>query len=263
MSISKFKFFQVKPRFSKASIVIFFVFCMQTLFLSVCGTARAQIVEPMVYELAPLGNESSIDMLVKNTKNSSATYELLAKKISYDEYGEESLTPADDDFLIYPPFTLIEAGKAQRIKIKYVGEPVLESSLAYRIIVAELPVDLSGGDVSGVAVGVNFSTLCYVSPNSAEPTVNVSAISREANGNWLVAIENTGNRYSRLSDSTIEFSSVGDANNKKILSELEIGDYFSKNTVAPNSKLVVSLRPLDGFKPETTQITITEARSLR
>jgi len=248
----------INSRFNKTSaqLALFLVLVIA----SSANLANAQNVQPMVYELAPIGNKSSTDLRIENTKSSAITYELSAVKVSHDEFGEETRTPAEDDFLIYPPQTLIMPGKTQIVKVKYIGEPLLEQSQTYRVLVNELPVDLSGGESSGVNVAINFSTLCNVTPAGSSAALNVTELKAgEQDAKWSITIENSGNRFSRLSETIVEVTNKNDPSQKQIFKNEYIGDIFQKNLVAPKSKLTLQMPAIEGFDVENTQITITES----
>lgn len=234
-----------------------FTFGLLILFSGV-HIATAQIVQPMVYELEPIGSRSSIDLRIQNTKTSAITYELLALKISHDEYGNETSKPAEDDFIIYPPLTQISAGKTQVVKVKYVGDPTIYKSQTYRVVVAELPVDFDGSGSSGVAVAINFSTLCNVSPVDAKSDVYVSEISQNDNEEWLVTLENSGNRYSRLSETTVEVKNTKNPSMNKVYKNEKVFELFNRNLIAPNSKLIISVPALEGFEADSTEIKISQ-----
>jgi len=236
------------------------IILVSSLLLSSLQTTSAQSVQPMVYELAPIGNESTVDLKIDNTKSSAITYELFAEKISHDEFGNETSINGDDDFLIYPPQTLIPAGKTQIVKVRYVGDPLIEESQTYRVWVSELPVDLSdGGNNSNISVSLSFSTLCNVTPEKSKASLRVSAIDKKSDDQWSVTIENSGNRYSRLSETKIEVSSTVDPSNKIVYQNETVGDFFEKNLVPPNSTVIFSAPALEGFSPESTEIKITES----
>lgn len=222
-------------------------------------SAYAQSVQPMVFELEPVGNRSSVDLKIENTKSSPITYEINAVKIKHDEFGNETRTSGEDDFLIYPPQTLILPGKTQIIKVRYVGEPQLELSQTYRILANELPVDLSGGDSSGVSVAMNFSTLCNVTPPGSKPEISVTRLEKAEGENWSITIANDGTRFVRLTETVIEVASTGDAKNKKVFKNEYISDLFSKNLVAPKSTLTLTIPAIEGFDLATTKITISES----
>jgi len=226
--------------------------------LGLSPLVSAQSVQPMVYELAAIGAQSSTDLAIENTKSSPITYEMTAVKVTHDEFGNETRVDAEDDFLIYPPQTLVQPGKKQIVKVKYVGDPELEQSQTYRILVNELPVDLTGGENSGISVAINFSTLCNVVPLGSSAALEVIELSDAEDNKWSVTIENTGNRYSRLTETTIEFSSLSDPKQKKVFKNEYITDLFDRNLVAPKSKLTVFIPAIEGFELGNTKITINE-----
>ena len=220
--------------------------------------AFAQSVQPMVYQLETIGASSSTDLTIENTKSSAITYEMVAVKVSHDEFGNETRTDAEDDFLIYPPQTLIAPGKKQIVKVKYVGDPELELSQAYRILVNELPVDLSGGENSGISVSINFSTLCNVVPTNSSAALEVIELGQAEGDKWSITIENSGTRFSRLSETIVEVTSISDPSKKKVFRNEYISDLFSKNLVAPKSKLKLEMPAIEGFEPGNTKITFSE-----
>ncbi len=239
------------------SVIKFFI-TPSLLLLSSIHAGFAQSVQPMVYELEPIGSKSSIDLRIENTKNSPITYEINAVKITHDEYGNETQTSGENDFLIYPPQTLILPGKRQIIKVKYIGEPQLELSQTYRILANELPVNLSGGENSGVSVAMNFSTLCNVSPANSTPEISVAKLEQASDGKWSITIANDGTRFVRLTETVIEVSNINDAKDKKVFRNEYISDLFDKNLVAPKSILKLTMPAIEGFDLETTKITISE-----
>ena len=97
--------------------------------------AHAISVEPMVFELEPIGVQSSENLRIQNPSSGPITMEITAESLDFDESGNEVNTPAEDDFLIYPPQVIIPAGGAQVVKVKYVGDPLMEKSKAYRIVI--------------------------------------------------------------------------------------------------------------------------------
>lgn len=219
--------------------------------------AHAQRVQPMVFEIAPIGAKASASLRIENTQQNSMTVEIIPTKIAMDEYGNETLTSADDDFLIYPPQTLIEKGKTQVVRIKYIGDPTIKTSQAYRVSVKQLPVDLKQGGHTGVGMVINFNTLVNVVPSDVEPALAITKISQGDGERWNISVENTGGRFSRLSKTVWQVSDTTDASKSKTIKSLDVGQLTDRNLVLPNSTLKMSILPIEGFKPETTQIAIT------
>ena len=220
-------------------------------------TAQAQRVSPMVFELEPTGSQSATSLRVENNKEEAMTVEFIATKINLDEYGNETRTPADEDFLIYPPQALIQSGKAQVVKVKYVGDPVITESTAYRVSVIQLAVQSDDPSFQGIGVLVNFNTLVNVSPLDSKPELAVSQIKAVTDDKWELLIENTGNRFCRFSKTTWEIKSTVDPNNVHSLGQLEVGQLLDKNLIVPNSKLRVTIPAIEGFDPTQTSISIS------
>ncbi|MGB5865220.1 MAG: fimbria/pilus periplasmic chaperone, partial [Sulfitobacter sp.] len=89
---------------------------------AISPAAHAQRVEPMRFELEPSGNGTQTTLQVTNTRSFPITIEAVPSVLTIDENGDETLTPADDDFLIFPPQVVIAAGKTQSIRVRYIGE---------------------------------------------------------------------------------------------------------------------------------------------
>lgn len=161
-------------------------------------SASAQSVQPMRFDLQPSGARSQQTLTIENNRAYPITVEIFAEAISTGEDGTEILSPADDDFLIFPPQALIEAGKSQSVRVKYIGEPGLDVSQTYRVHVNQLAVDLSGEQRTGVRVALNFATLASVVPAGAKPFLVVDNVEPTADGQLKVSLRNEGKAYERL-----------------------------------------------------------------
>lgn len=218
--------------------------------------AVAQRVLPMIYELDTSGSGASTSLRIENTKSVSMTLEFVASSIQIDEFGIETTEPAEDDFLIFPPQALVAPGKAQVVKVKYIGDPLIDTSKAYRVSVKQLPVTLDKSGESGVAVLVNFNTLANVVPKSAKASLSVTNITAAENNMWSVTVENTGNRYARLSKTEWVVEAVDGRSKPLKLKNLEVGAMTEYNLVLPNAKLTQLIQAIEGFDPANTRILI-------
>jgi len=213
----------------------------------------AQSVEPMVFELEPIGSKSSQSLRIENPNSGPITLEIVPLKIILDEFGNETHESADDDFLIYPPQTIVQADATQLVKVKYIGDPAIENSQAYRISVNQLPVDLKT-DSPGVSILTKFLTIANVSPKKSRPNLKVTNIQAEENNRWLVTVENSGNRFGTLSNTSWAVESTTDSSKTKKLSADEVGSFVIHTLVPPKSKLHLSVPAIDGFSPGSTTI---------
>jgi len=222
--------------------------------LTLSMPAYAQRVQPMSYELGPSGSKSSTSLRVENTSKTDMTLELLARKISVDDKGKETLSPADDDFLIFPPQLILKAGKTQAIRVKYIGEPTIEQSAPYRISVKQIPIDLSGSGKTGVGMVVNFNTLAHVSPPSAKIDLHVTKITGNTAGTWDISIDNRGKKMGRLSQTVWKLK---DGSQSKMLSVKDVSDMTDKNLVMPGQTLNLTIPAIPGFSASTTTVEIS------
>lgn len=225
-------------------------------YLLCSSSAFAQRVQPMVYELTPSGSGASTSLRIENSKSTPMTLEFVASKIVLTEDGIETNISAEDDFLIFPPQALIKSGKTQVIRVKYIGDPLLETSQAYRISIKQLPVTLDRSSSTGVAMLVNFHTLANVIPKSSKADLAVTSIEPISDSKWLVTVENTGNRFARLSKTEWLIRSTTDTKKELKLSRTEVGEMTDLNLVLPNSKLRQLIPAIEGFDPSATAITI-------
>ena len=232
------------------------VFLLTTLFLK-CSSGFAQSVEPMIFELEPIGGASTETLRIDNPGSGPITLEIVPLKITFDEYGNESHEAAEDDFLIYPPQTIVQAGSTQVVKVKYIGDPEIQNSKAYRISINQLPVDLKT-DSSGVSILTKFLTLVNVSPRDSRPDMRITEIVPQENDRWLVTIRNAGDRYGILSNSNWELESSVDASVKKTINADELSTHLIQTLVLPKSTLRLSVPAVDGFDPSSTNIVIKQ-----
>ena len=207
----------------------------------------------MSYELTPSGSDSSTSLRIENSSKIDMTLELVANKISIDGRGIETLTPAEDDFLIFPPQLILKAGKTQAIRVKYIGEPSLNESAPYRISVKQIPIDLKGTGQSGVGMVVNFHTLAHVAPKASKVDLRVSELVRNGTDAWDVTIDNHGKKMGRLSRTIWK---ITDGGQSKTLSSKEVADMTPRNLVMPGKALKLTIPAIEGFNLQTTSVEI-------
>ncbi|MCV5978794.1 hypothetical protein OFO29_41270, partial [Escherichia coli] len=69
----------------------------------------------MSAEMAPLGKRAQMTMRVENTSTVPLTVELQPYFMTMDEYGNETIVPADEELLVIPVTAIIEPGRAQSV----------------------------------------------------------------------------------------------------------------------------------------------------
>mgnify|MGYP003624258232 CR=1 FL=1 len=210
-------------------------------------------VNPMVSELLPMGSGSQQTMRIINTSHKKLTIEILAYNLLIDQHGKENLKENDSDFLIIPMTTIIPPGKAQSIIVRYIGEPVLSASEAYRIAVNQVVVDLDDGGYSGVDMTVSFRTLLNVVPKNSKAQLVILSKEQTRENTWNVLLENKGNRYIRLSKAKWVIESE---NNKLVLEGKELSEALSGKLLLPNSRREISIVLPEKFKADTSTLEV-------
>lgn len=198
--------------------------------LTAMTAAWAMRVSPMVSELTTTGAGSAARIEVGNVGSVALPFETKITRMEVDADGNVVETPADEDFLVFPPQGLVPVGGRQVVRVQWVGEPRLEASQAYYLWVRQLPVvtdpttSETGGAVS-VSVLYTMKALIVVAPPGAEPKVELVSVKPAmitppapevdpslTGGEALppppaepgveVVVSNTGKRYALMSGAT-------------------------------------------------------------
>ena len=146
--------------------------------LTAMTAAWAMRVSPMVSELTTTGAGSAARIEVGNVGSVALPFETKITRMDVDADGNIVETPADEDFLVFPPQGLVPVGGRQVVRVQWVGEPRIDVSHAYYLWVRQLPVvtdptkSETGGAVS-VSVLYTMKALIVVAPPGAEPKVEL------------------------------------------------------------------------------------------
>jgi len=184
--------------------------------------AEAYQVAPLHHYLDLTGKGATSSLSITNTHDYPLTVELTVQERTFKDGQKQDDIAADDDFLIFPPQAIIAPGKTQRVQVRYVGDP-LEASRVYRLVVAQVPVNVSSGEKAAIDIAYNFVSAVYVAPKTAKPDVKVGAIAPSAKGGYDVQIRNDGN-YHALLPSFVWTASDGTKTQVLDTSRVPLGD---------------------------------------
>ena len=233
------------------------VFLISLVLLS--GAQAAQRVYPLVFELAPFGSDAQTSLWIENSGQTPTSVEIVVNSVSMTEDGTESWTPADEDFLIFPPLAVVQPGGTQKVAVQYVGDPDLKASRAFRVSVRQVPVDLSGSGTVGVAVAVNFNTLANVVPAGVAAELQPRSLTPQAEeGKWEIVLENTGTRFARFSE--MEWSFEDAAGQAQVIAGNDLKGMTEgngSNFLPPQTTRRLRIPALQGFNPTTTRINVS------
>ncbi|MEO0591109.1 MAG: fimbria/pilus periplasmic chaperone, partial [Pseudomonadota bacterium] len=136
------------------------------------SVAEASRVTPMIVEMKPTGRQAVARIELTNDSGRDIAYEVAMVRGEISTKGELTVTPADDDFLVFPPQALVERDSSQVFRVQYLGTDLLETSQLYYLAIRQVPVAFDPGE-NQVQVIVNFNVLVHVVPDNTEPLPQV------------------------------------------------------------------------------------------
>lgn len=227
------------------------VACVTLALLLGVGLIRSAIaheVTPMRAELVPAAGVRSALVTVRNTRETDLPFEVVVLRRTTAPDGTETLTPAGEDFIVFPPQGLVKPGASQAVRFEYVGEQSLTESRSYLLDVREVPVTPPG--FSGILTVYNFGVAVYVKPRDAFVDLEVSDFSRDGDS-IRFSVKNRGNDFAVLSRGNVTLQ-LGDQTVQ--IAGPEFGSRTNNPVVPPNSVRQFDMRA-DGL-PAGTPTTI-------
>ncbi|WP_114951039.1 fimbrial biogenesis chaperone [Sphingosinicella terrae] len=144
------------------------------------ATAYAMRVSPMVLEMETRGSNAVARLEVQNLNQANLAFETRITRMNFDENGNIVETPADEEFLVFPPQGVLPPGGRQVVRLQWVGDADLAASQAYYVAVRQLPVSLDPSAAEGVGAQVqivyHMKALVVVAPPGATPNVEALAV---------------------------------------------------------------------------------------
>lgn len=187
-------------------------------------SAQAMRVSPMVVEMQSSGTGAVGRIQVQNINQADLAFETKITRLDFDDKGNPVETPADADFLVFPPQGLLKANMRQVVRVQWLGPQDLDASRAYYVSVNQLPVQLAPGEANTAAAQVqivyHMKALVVVAPPRATPKVGLvsakpttitpkappavpgaaapAAVDLSPRPGVEVTLSNTGKRYAML-----------------------------------------------------------------
>ncbi len=140
--------------------------------------AMAMRVSPMILEMESRGSAAVARIEVQNINKGNLAFQTRVYRMDYDANGNITETPADDQFLIFPPQGVLPTGGRQVIRLQWVGDPDLATSQGFYVAIEQLPIALDPGAEEGVGAKLqilyNMRALVVVAPPGAEPNIKAT-----------------------------------------------------------------------------------------
>ncbi|MBX5483097.1 MAG: molecular chaperone [Myxococcaceae bacterium] len=188
--------------------------------LVIVVTARSAGAEPLAFrlspmsrELAPAGQGATRTFEVTNPGHEPIAIATGVVTRVVDADGAEHNEPADREFLVYPAQVIVPPYSSQILRVTWMGSPRLEREQAYRLEVAQVPLEsLVGTGAHTQRVGqlklmLRYLASIYVRPEGAEPEVKVqhAGLERDAQGRprLRVTLSNDGRAHASLRELTV------------------------------------------------------------
>lgn len=203
-------------------------------------------VSPMVVELTATGARSTGRIQVLNVLKQPLPYEVRVYRLEFGPNDQLIETPADSDFLVFPPQGLLKTNERQMVRVQWVGGQ-LDSSRGYYVAIDQLPVPIDPAQVNkkkasvDVQIVYHMKVLVTVAPPGASPNVSVEtahpimmaapAVQGVSQPNAPpvpgieVTVRNTGKRYAMMAGAswTIQGKGTDGKPLKVVLSTAEMG----------------------------------------
>jgi len=170
-------------------------------------SANALQMTPLSIVLKPSGGGTKQSVRVTNESNKPIAVQFSVttrKQIN----NKEIRTPADKDFMIYPPQTIIPAKTTQKVRVEWLGSGNMQKEQAYRFIAEQVHVSLDAQKQTGVNMLMTLIGGLYVQPSGTKSIVQVKAVQRHGN-QLAVTLTNSGTRHQILRFATLNLKGSG------------------------------------------------------
>lgn len=175
------------------------IFLLLTLFASF--NANALQMNPLSVVLKPSGGGTKQSFRVSNESSEPIAVQF-SITTRQQVNNKEIRKPADKDFMIYPPQTIIPAKSTQKVQVEWLGPGNIPREQAYRLIAEQVYVSLSDKNKTGVKMLMTLVGALYVQPNGTRSKVHVRSVQRHGN-KLAVTLTNSGNRHQLMRFATL------------------------------------------------------------
>jgi len=184
------------------------------------NSAIAFQLKPISQVFAPIGAEATQSYEIINDTEERIAVEVTVVEREMNLDGEESYSPAEDDFLVYPSQIILPPDAVQVVRVSWLGDPEPDQEMTFRLKAEQLPINLVDPNaptptraVGEVKVMLRYLGSLYIRPAEATPEVILeSAIAQSgANGEPELAItfHNQGTASAKLKDLKLTLTAQG------------------------------------------------------
>lgn len=164
-------------------------------------SAMALQMNPLSIVLKPSGGGAKQSFRVTNESNKPIAVQF-SVTTRQQVNNREIRKPADNQFMIYPPQTIIPPRATQKVRVEWLGAAQLPKEQAYRLIAEQVHVSLEKQKQTGINMLMTLVGALYVQPNGTKSNVQVKAVQRQGN-KLAVTLANSGNRHQLMNYATL------------------------------------------------------------
>jgi P pilus assembly chaperone PapD len=172
-------------------------------------SAHALGVTPLVVEInSGDPSQRTAQILVNNDSDRDVPIEVVVSRAEIAEDGSRQVTPAPNDFLIFPPSRMLRPHSKQVFRVQWAGTPVAKSQ-TYILAVNQLPVAMPEKK-SGFQIVFNFDVVANVAPPSGKKALDVlssGVVSEDGKKYVNLLLSNPGTVHSKLSEASLTLKS--------------------------------------------------------
>ncbi len=158
-------------------------------------------MNPLSVVVKPTGGGTKQSFKVTNESNAPIAVQF-SVTTRQQVNNKEIRKPADKDFMIYPPQTIIPPKSTQKVRIEYLGTGNVPKEQAYRLIAEQVYVSLDKKKNTGINMLMTLVGALYVQPNGARSNVQVRGVQRQGN-KLAVTLSNSGTKHQLMRFATL------------------------------------------------------------
>ena len=179
-------------------------------------------LNPISQEFSPSGKQSTQSYRITNPRSEPIAIDIAVFQRLISNSGQETLQPADEDFIVYPPQLILPPLATQVVRVTWVGDAEPDAELSYRFVAEQLPVSLEKtGDApkatsratGAVRMMMRYAGSLYVRPADSFSQLVLQESRREqgADGEDLLflRIKNEGGRHGKISRVNLQLNAGG------------------------------------------------------
>lgn len=235
----------------------FWLAIMAWLLLSQLTPVFAFKLVPISMNFEPSGRGANRNFRLENPSDAAVAVQISIVKREMDIDGKETYLPADSDFTVFPPQTVLQPNQNQTLRVMWLGKTKSAKELNYRILAEQLPIglDKEKQSESKIKIVIRYLGSIYVIPKGAKPRVVVDSVGQEKKGdktNLVITLNNLGNAHALLRDLKLRLS----IDNKVVeLTGPQLKGMDAENVLSQQKRRFVIPCP-KGFENNTVQVEL-------